>query len=431
MNLRIIPRKMQGKIHAPASKSYLHRYIIAAALSDRPCSLCFADISDDIKATLLSVEALGAKFQIKNRSLFIIPCDKNSLAQIIKDKKRLNFFVNESGSTYRFFIAISAILGINAYFYIQGSLKTRPMDPIFNLLKKHEFQLEIRDEYIHINGKLKNGSYEIDGNISSQFISGMLLATACDNRSWSIIPQYEGEILPSKPYIDMTIDVLQNFNVKIETKNHYYHKAESCTYKTLKETYDIEGDWSNSAFWLCLADIQNSDIKILGLNRNSLQGDKIISDIIKEHLYRVNRLPVVKGLNIDISNIPDLIPVLAILAVFSKDTSKFYPIERLKFKESNRIKSVCEVLEAIDVKTRIQDNYLEIFPNPKYDSLHFNRDTIDSYKDHRIVMMTAILSCLLHSEITIKDADSVNKSYPGFWKDLCLLGCKIEKGEEK
>lgn len=431
MNVKISPGKLQGSILAPSSKSYLHRYIIASALSDRPCTLNSVDISDDIQATVFAVETLGARVHLKNRSLFIIPCDKIFLSRIIKDKKRLNFFINESGSTYRFFVAISAVLGINAYFYIQGSLKTRPMEPVFNLLKKHGFQLDITDEYIHINGKLKSGSYEINADISSQFISGMLLATACDNHSWSVVPDYKGKELPSKSYIDMTLNVLRNFNVKIDTKKNRYYKAASCTYKTLREVYDIEGDWSNSAFWLCLSAIRDSGLQILGLNKSSLQGDKIISDIIKEHLYRVNRLPVVKGLNIDISNIPDLIPVLAILAVFSKEESKFYHINRLKFKESNRINSVCKILECINVQTKIQGDCLEIRPNLGFDSLHFNCNIIDSYKDHRMVMMIAILSCLLHSNITIKDADSVNKSYPRFWKDLCLLGCKIEKGEKK
>lgn len=434
MKLKLIPTKLSGEIKAPASKSFLHRYLIAAAFGNKPCFLNFVQLSDDIEATVFCLKSLGAVIEACDNKLKIIPCQKEKLNEFRQKQTKIDFYINESGTTYRFFIAIAAVLGLNSYFHIKGSLKHRPMKPIFSLLKNKGLIIVNSDDLVHITGKLKHGNQKINADISSQFVSGLLMAAAITKEEWTITAISQKKQLPSKPYIDMTLQTLKDFNIHLILNQNSYTKPKDLCYETVKCDYHIEGDWSNAAFFLVSSSILQTPLTITGLNPNSLQGDKRIIEILKNTGVTIkiekNKITCIKNksikaLDIDIDDIPDLLPALAILASFANNTSKFNNIERLRYKESNRIDSITSVLKQIGVIAYTQNNSLYI--KPDFRQMKFAAEVISSNKDHRIAMMISIIANLINDTIIIEDADAVSKSYPTFWNTLDNLGNKIEK----
>lgn len=403
MDIRIIPSQLVGKVNIPSSKSVAHRALICAALAKGKSVIRGISMSKDIEATINAMNALGASFEIAdNGDITVngIDCAENNAL----------IDCNESGSTLRFIIPIAAALGVNTEFHGKGRLPERPINIYTRELSKNGIVFNYNNTMpFSISGKLKSGIYEVEGNVSSQFITGLLFA----------LPLLEGDSeiiltskLESKPYADITIECLKTVGIEItETDNGYSVKG-SQEYQSCD--VDVEGDFSQAAFFY-VANALGSDIALDNLNMNSVQGDKKILDIISDMCYNGNNNLVC--FDADCSDIPDLVPILTVLGCFGSKPSRIYNAKRLKIKESDRLEAISVTLNKLGGKVIVTEDGLIINPIKI-----FNGGEIDSYGDHRIVMSAAIAATKSDGDIIIKGAEAVNKSYPDFFSDYNKLG---------
>ena len=395
MNVKITPSALKGEINAIPSKSYAHRILIAAHLASGETKINNLIDSHDIIAT------------------------RQCLKDFNLEEPLLNCI--ESGSTLRFLLPVAGALGLRATFFGKGKLPFRPNTALVECLKKHGLGIEehknvddgaenIKPIYT-LKGKLKSGKYEIDGGVSSQFISGLLLALPLlkDDSEIALTSP-----LVSKNYVDITLDVLKKFGILIEKTNFGYFVKGNQAYKKLKEI-SVEGDWSNSAFWLVASEI-NGKIEIKGLNKNSYQGDRKIQNIIE--MCKANEDEIL----IDAEDIPDLVPIISVLLARKVKKGTIKNIERLKIKESDRILSTTKLLSSFGVKFELGDNALTI-----YKSDFLGGSIIEGFNDHRIPMTATIAASVASSSSEITTANAVNKSYPHFFKDFESLGGIYEK----
>ncbi len=410
-NVIIEPGMLRGTVAVPPSKSAAHRAVIAAALSGGECVIENAVLSQDIEATLRGVSSLGCKhrYNSKTRTLTLAP-------KAQKPKRRLEIDCGESGSTLRFMIPIALTFSGSASFIGHGRLMKRPMEPYFEMFKKHGIEYRIQDNVLEVSGGLKSGEYEIAGNISSQFITGLLFALPRLDGDSVITVTTEAE---SKGYIDMTLDILKDFGIEIENRNYrkYIIKGNQ-EYKP--RNYTLEGDYSQAAFFLVAGAIGN-DIECVGLSENSLQGDREIVGIIERvggiiektpNGIRAKHTSNMHGIEIDVSEIPDLVPILAVLFAFCKGESRILNAGRLRMKESDRLAAVSGELSHMGVNIEEGADSLKIIGGQTVNGV-----CVSSRGDHRIAMAEAIAACRAEGEqVCILNAlSAVAKSYPDFF----------------
>lgn len=388
---------LNGEVVIPPSKSAAHRALICSFLSSGGTVKPIIN-SKDMQATIGVIEALKQ--------------GKSTLDCI------------ESGSTLRFMIPVAAALGRNVTFTGQGSLLDRTIGEYLELLPKHNVSVKSDGTLpIEIKGRLENGSYEVSGDVSSQYITGLLLALPNLDGDSAIILKTP---LQSKPYVDMTIKVMSDYGVKIKETDFGYLIHGGQTFK--KIDYTVEGDWSHSAFFLVAGAI-GGDVTVSGLNMDTAQGDKAILSVLKSFGAQLeindSRVRCVKGklegTEIDATNIPDLVPVIAVLAAFSGGQTVIKGAQRLRFKESDRIESVVKNLRLIGADVTETDDGMIINGGAK---LHPAK--LKGYNDHRIVMAFSIAALFLDGETVIDDALSINKSYPSFFEDYNGIGGKAD-----
>ncbi len=390
MDITIQPSRLSGTVQPGASKSLLHRCLIYAAVADQPTHIHCGASCDDVDATIDCLRAIGAQIQQTNDGYIVTPLSELPDSAVLKCR--------ESGTTLRLLLPVVGALGIDATFHLSGSLATRPIAPIWAEMERMGCSLSYcLDGNIRCCGQLQSGAYAIDGSISSQFVSGLLSALSLLPGVSSLHVNAHPE---SRPYIHMTRQVLSQFGVCMEgnTING------SCP---LHSPLDItvEADWSSAAFFVA-ANSLNNEIQISGLQEQSLQGDRIVTDFLKmldNHCM------------IDVSDTPDLLPVLSVIAA-AKKGAIFTGIHRLRYKESDRINSVCSMLRNLGIDMTADDNLLKVTPGRFYGC------TIDSFGDHRIAMAAAIAATAAEGPVTILDAQCVNKSYPHFWEEYRKLG---------
>lgn len=416
MYVVVSPSNFFGSVSVPASKSFTHRAILAAAMCRESSILDNVTISDDIFATLSVIEKLGASYQIKGKNLKIV----GALHSLLKSSKRLiKIDCFESGSTLRFLIPIAAAFGKNLEIRGRGRLLSRPIDCYIDAFKEQNVAIEkFGREKLCISGQLKPDTYFINGKISSQFVTGLLMA----------LPNLYGKSslklktdLCSKPYVDITLDVLKSFGIDIAEGDGEYIIDGGQRYKSIE--YEIEGDWSQAAFFEVLGCV--APISIVGLNPKSIQGDMRLLRLIERCggnvRWEKDVLRVSPGnlssFCINIKDIPDLTPSIAILACMCSGRSVIEGISRLKFKESNRIISVVNMLRNIGGKVAVEGDRMLIDGVKAFDG-----GVVDSYNDHRIAMAATIAVAYSKKPITILNANSVSKSYPNFYKDYQSLG---------
>ena len=405
--------KLVGELSPPPSKSVLHRYIIASSLAKGTSKIENISFSEDIIATIEAMKKLGAKIEQKENYLLIDGSDtfKNLNENIEID-------CNESGSTLRFLFPLSIVKENKVLFKGRGKLFKRPMTPYFENFEKYKIKHSYIDENeILLEGKLKAGIYEIDGNISSQFITGLLFSLPLlDGESKIII---NGK-LESSNYIDISLDCLSKFGIKI-INNSYQEFIIEGNQSYRAGNYRTEADYSQAAFFL-VANAIDSKIKINDLSENSLQGDKKIIDFISE----IDNWNSKDTLILDGSETPDIIPILSLKAAVSGKKIEIINVERLRIKESDRLKATVEELsklnfDLIEKKDSILINSredLKVNENEKIVSL-------SAHSDHRIAMMIAIAATCYDGEILLDNLDCVKKSYPNFWEVFLSLGGKI------
>ena len=405
--------KLVGELSPPPSKSVLHRYIIASSLAKGVSKIENISFSEDIIATIEAMKKLGAKIEQKENYLLIDGSDtfKNLNENIEID-------CNESGSTLRFLFPLSIVEENKVLFKGRGKLFKRPMTPYFENFEKYKIKHSYIDENkILLEGKLKAGIYEIDGNISSQFITGLLFSLPLlDGKSKIII---NGK-LESSNYIDISLDCLSKFGIKIINNSYQEFVIEgNQSYKV--GNYRTEADYSQAAFFL-VANAIGSNIKINDLSENSLQGDKKIINYISE----IDNWSSKDTLILDGSETPDIIPILSLKAAVSGKKIEIVNVERLRIKESDRLKATVEELsklnfDLIEKKDSILINSRENFEVNKNEKIV----SLSAHSDHRIAMMIAIAATCYDGEILLDNLDCVKKSYPNFWEVFLSLGGKI------
>lgn len=407
MDIRITPSLLHGDVTPPPSKSVAHRLIIAAALAKGRSVISSVYYSKDIIATIEAMRALGAS----------IECDGSTVTidGITEPPAKAEIDCNESGSTLRFLIPVACALGVETTFIGRGRLPERPITPYLEELPKHgiEFDYSGTMPFI-VRGKLTGGEFKIAGDISSQFITGLLLA----------LPLIEGGSrvtlttkLESRPYVDITRDCLAKFGCDIAEDENGWSVDGTCLSPC---ECAVEADFSQAAFF-CAANALGSNVNINGLNVNSFQGDKKIVEICEKIVYnKKNGLDT--AFEADCSDIPDLVPILAVLGSLCSGTTRITGAARLRIKECDRLAAMAESLNAVGGNVTELPDGLVIEGR---DSLRGGE--VPDFNDHRIPMAMAIASTRCTEPIIIRGAQCVAKSYPDFFEVFEGLGGVCEE----
>lgn len=417
MDIRIEPSSLSGIIKAPASKSDAHRRIICAALANAPSRLSVDALSRDIERTFLCVKALGARVEDEGDNVYRI-------TPVTKEGPHALLDCSESGSTLRFLLPVAAALRNECSFMGSGRLPERPMEALVDSMKAHGCVFSEKSLPFSVSGKLKGGVFTLPGNISSQFISGLLLAAPLMDEGVKILLTTE---LESRAYVDMTIQTMRSFGVDVVRNDDGFEVAKGSRYRAVcDEIMGVEGDWSNAAFWLSGAAI-SGEVEVLGLSETSVQGDKAILDILKRFGANVRLDPQSVGVSknrlcaieLDVSEIPDLMPVVSAVAAYAEGKTRIYNASRLRLKESDRLHEMGRCLRAMGADVRELQDAIEIKGQKALCG-----GTLDSAGDHRIAMAAAIAALRADGPVTIQNAQAVDKSYPRFFEDYVQLGGK-------
>jgi 3-phosphoshikimate 1-carboxyvinyltransferase len=419
--------KLSSQVCAPPSKSYTQRMVIAAALANGTSKISNPLLSEDTEATLRVVTALGAKAKVAEGCWTI-----DGTVPLKSTKESIN--CGESGATLRFMIPVAALANNSSTLVFQGSFENRPVEPLLASLKElgakvHSCKLGGKDAVFVLGGGITGGETSIEGNVSSQFISGLMFACP--------MAQVDTEIMLTSPlesvdYVKMTQAVLVEHGVKVPVHENHIHIPAGQSYTPSNGR--VPGDFSSAAFLLVAAAITSSKVQINNLDYNTLQGDKAIIGILKnmgvngkvcENSIEIEGTgSFLKPIEVDAKNIPDLVPALAILACYAKGTSHIFGAHRLRLKESDRLESLYLELSKMGAQITINDDGLII-----EGSSPLHGTVIDSHNDHRIAMACAIAALIADGETTIQNADCVRKSYPQFFTHLKQIGADVVGGK--
>lgn len=403
MDIKITPAPISGRIEGIASKSFAHRALICACLAKGESRIKINTTSADIEATVSCLENLGAKIE-KNGDVYTVSPITNA-----PDSAVIN--CNESGSTLRFLLPVVAALGIKTEINASGRLPERPLSPL-----KEELIImgaEISDLFpLAVSGRLNSGEFTMRGDVSSQFVTGLLMALSyLGGGKINLLPPVQ-----SRPYIDITLQVLRRFGADIKEENNtfYIEKADlhGCD-------FTVEADWSNAAFPLCMG------AEVSGLDPDSTQGDKAIIDVLNKMGAVITEnngcfkadVSALHGCRIDASDIPDAVPVIAAVAATAEGETVIYNAERLRLKESDRIQTTAHMIRALGGEIAETDDGLIIKGKKILDG-----GETPSFNDHRIAMAAAVAACSCKGDVIIRQAEAVNKSYPAFFDDYNKLG---------
>ena len=385
MDLTIIPGKLSGTITAIPSKSQAHRLLICAAFSDGPTELICPATNRDIEATCDCLNALGANITRTDTGYFVKPMGTPPETAVLN--------CCESGSTLRFMLPIVGALGVDAIFQMAGRLPLRPLSPLWEEMERMGCTLTRPTENtIRCQGQLKAGHYSISGSVSSQFITGLLFALSLIDGETKL--EVTGKI-ESQPYIRMTEKAMALFNAP------RYHSPGQVL---------VEGDWSNGAFFLAAKALGNP-LEVSNLNPDSPQGDRAVFDLLPQ---------LEENITIDASDIPDLVPILSIVAGAKKGAT-FTNIQRLRIKESDRVESTIAMIKTLGGNAESTEDTLTVY------GTGYRGGIVDSVNDHRIAMSAAIASTICTEPVTILGAEAVKKSYPHFWEEFSRLGGNYEQ----
>lgn len=399
MDITIMPSKLSGKLSIPASKSCAHRALICAALADGKSVISGVSMSKDIEATIGSMTALGAEFEVNGSEITVYGITSPSEKAVID--------CCESGSTLRFVIPIAAALGTEAEFIGRGRLPKRPINIFIRELGCKGVNFLTDTMPYKTAGKLCGGTYSIEGDVSSQFVTGLLFALPLLEEDSEIVLTSH---LESRPYVDITVDMLRKYGIAVEEGESFYRIKGGQKYTPHDEK--IEGDYSQAAFFY-VANAIGSDVELENLNAESVQGDKRILDIISQTCSDGS----IGSFRADCSDIPDLVPILAVLAAFGSGESVIYNAQRLRIKESDRLETTAAMLNNLGGDVEVTADGLIIRPTGR-----MHGGTVESFGDHRIVMAAAVAATAVDGEVVIRGAEAVEKSYPDFINDYKMLG---------
>lgn len=399
MKVKILPSKTSGEVSAPPSKSFAHRYLIGSVLSRGKCVIKNIADSDDISATLSCIEQLGGSVTKDGNIVTVIPTNEKQIENAVFDCK-------ESGSTLRFFIPVVLATGAkNCTFLGSERLLARGIKEYEKLFENSDVTIKSDEKSIEVNGKLTAGNYEISGEVSSQYTTGMLFALSVLDGKSTLKITGNAE---SRAYVDMTIKVLKDFGADITEPEKNFFEINGKGRLSPGE-FTVEGDWSNAAFLLALSRLLGR-ISVSGLNENSVQGDRF-SSVAFDALDGENA-------EIDLKDCPDLAPILFTYAAY-KNGGKFINTRRLRVKESDRANVMAEELRKFGANVKVYENSVEI----EKTQLKPPIVPLCGHNDHRIVMALSVLAAVFGAEID--GAEAVNKSYPDFFRVIKKAGVNV------
>lgn len=414
MNTVLQPGPRTGTVPAPSSKSQAHRLLICAALGHRPTRIRCDSLSRDIEATVACLNALGAHIEnLGDGILSVTPVDR-------VPEGPCHLYCGESGSTLRFLLPVAGVLGAKAVFHMEGRLPRRPLAPFDQLLRAGGMEICKEADLLYTDGKLNSGSYSIPGDISSQYISGLLMALPLAQGDSSL--QITGG-LESAPYITMTEQALIRAGLVFEKHGRDYILPGGQR-PLLPPDCTVEGDYSGAAFLLCMGALSRDGITVTGLDPASAQGDRAVLEILARFGARVTetaqgitvRHGPLRAITVDAAPIPDLIPPLAVIAAAAAGETHIIHAGRLRLKESDRLRATADLLTALGADvTELPEGLIIRGGKP------LTGGTVSSWGDHRIAMSAALAASLCTGPVEICDSQCTEKSYPAFWRDLASL----------
>ncbi len=404
MNVTIHPSSLSGTVSAVASKSMAHRLMILNALAECPSELVCSSTSEDIEATRHCLDVLRTSSG---------PCE---------------FECGESGSTLRFLLPVVGALGKSARFHRRGRLTQRPLAPFDAQLRAHGMHIADDGDDLVVEGQLHGGSFSLPGDVSSQYVSGLLMAAPLLAEP---IEVFVSAPVQSRPYINLTTQALSKFGVDVVC-DRVGMGTSACERFALQpdtlrgpDRLAVEGDWSNSAFWLAAGTLEREGLTVSGLDLMSAQGDRSILAALAAFGARIARhgdaaratRDTPRAASLDISAIPDLVPPLTAVAATVPGTSRFRNAGRLRLKESDRLATICAVVNAMGGRASIEGDDLLVEGVKQ-----ITGGEVNAANDHRIAMMAAIMATHATGPTVVHGSECVAKSYPGFWEDYRLLG---------
>ena len=402
-------KQVTGEIRAIPSKSYAHRALICAALADGPSTIRLARSSVDIDTTAQTLRQLGADIQKVATGFQILPVRHTDDTPLLD--------CAESGSTLRFLLPVAMALKDRARFTGRGRLPARPLSPLLEEMEKKGCVFSGKKLPLTVTGRLAKGSFLLPGDISSQYISGLLLAAP-------LLGETEVRLtsgLESAGYVLITTEVMQDFGVKTVRTEHGYTVPGGQHYRA--RDYAVEGDWSNAAFFL-VAGALGGAIRLRGLKADSVQGDRAILDVLRAYGARVDtedgilvQRDAARPIRVDLRQMPDALPILSVLAASARGESVFYGGARLRLKESDRLYTSAQMIRNIGGDAEETEDGLLVRGTGK-----LTGGTTSSFGDHRLAMASAIASLLCDEPVRIEEPEAVNKSYPAFFSDFQQLG---------
>ena len=395
MDITIQPGLLEGTIHVIPSKSQAHRYLICAAFADGPTHILCPETNRDMDATADCLRALGADIVKDETGYRVTP--------VATPPARADLPCRDSGSTLRFLLPVAGALGVDAVFHMEGRLPSRPLSPLWEQMEAAGCRLSRpTDTSLRVEGQLRPGTYQVDGGISSQFITGLLLGTSLISGDSTI--EITGSI-QSKPYIGMTLKAMEIFGREVRdfriSGGNVFHSP---------GTLSVEGDWSNGAFFLA-ANALGSRLQVLDLQPDSCQGDRAAARILKD----LSRCPTVSA-----RDIPDLVPILSVAAACCSG-AVFTDIQRLRLKESDRVQTVLDLINRLGGSAEASEDTLRV------SGTGLRGGTVDAWGDHRIAMSAAIAATVCREPVTILGTQCTAKSYPRFFQEFRRLGGNYEQ----
>ena len=415
MNRVVFPGALSGQFRAPASKSHAHRLLICAALGHASVRVSCDTFSDDILATIDCLNAMGAKITHAGGTISVSPIFANG-----RPDGACQLYCKESGSTLRFLLPVVGALGLDAVFHMEGRLPERPLHPFDEVLIAHGMHIHQTGAELHVSGKLLAGSFALPGNVSSQYLSGLLFA----------LPLLPGSstltitgALQSASYLAMTEDAVLSSGIRFSKSQNVFSIPGNQTC-CLPDGLATEGDWSGAAFFLCAGALSDTGIFASGLQETSRQADRAVLELLSRFGAEVRaetggvfvRKAALHGIDIDAGAIPDLIPAIAAVAAYAEGETNITNAARLRLKESDRLHTVAETIQSLGGQAKELPDGLVITGTPRLAG-----GTADSFGDHRIAMLAAVLAGGCREPVTVLGAQCTSKSYPEFWQTLDQL----------
>lgn len=422
----IQPGRVHGTIHANASKSAMQRACAAALLSKGTTIIHNPGKSNDDNAAIKIIQSLGAQIE---------PLDGNSISIISKGVYPVSNGIHcgESGLSIRMFTPIASLADTVVEISGEGSLTVRPMDFFDEVLPR--LGVDIRSNAgrlpMTVKGPLRPADIEVDGSLSSQFLTGLLMAYAASGAHGVTLRVKD---LKSKPYIDLTLQLMETFGLQVPENLNYesfrFHGSSAPDNSGLTRRYSVEGDWSGAAFLLVAGAIAGGEVRVNGILNQSRQADKKIVDAllsagaqvyVSEDHVRVHR-DVLQGFSFDATDCPDLFPPLVALAAMCKGATTIHGLKRLKHKESDRGATLKEEFDKLNVEVKLEGDLMTVMGTGRIQVMN---QKLNSHHDHRIAMAVAVAALCADVDVAIRNADAVNKSYPDFWDHLSALGARV------